>query len=98
MNYFCLESVTNTVHRSIVLSTTKLAHADTATTVRVDQQGRVRRMTTITEEGVQARAKPFLTTDRDITFGDFGGPVRVTAPPDSQVKDTSGEPYWGFYF
>jgi hypothetical protein len=66
--------------------------------VYVDQQGRVRRMTTITEEGAQPRGKPFLTTDREITFGDYGAPVRVSVPPASQVKYTSGEPYWGFYF
>ena len=66
--------------------------------VYVDGQGRVRRMTTITEERAQPRGKPFLTTDRDITFGNFGGRVRVTAPPAGQVKYTSGEPYWGFYF
>lgn len=64
----------------------------------VDQQGRVRRLTTITEEREQARGKPFLTTERDIAFGHFGAPVRVTAPPASQVKYTSGKPYWGFYF
>jgi hypothetical protein len=31
-------------------------------------------------------------------FGDFGAPVRVSAPPASQTKYTGGEPYWGFYF
>ena len=66
--------------------------------VYVDQHGRVRRMTTITEDGEKARVKLILTTDRDITFGDFGAPVRVTAPPASQVEYTSGKPYWGFYF
>ena len=60
-------------------------------TVYVDQQGRVRRLVTITsQEG--------LTTDRELTFGDFGAPVPVTTPPASQVKYTSGRPYWGFYF
>jgi hypothetical protein len=59
-------------------------------TLYVDQQGRVRRLVTITtEEG--------LTTARDLTFGDFGAPVPVTAPNTSQVKYTS-KPYWGFYF
>jgi hypothetical protein len=59
-------------------------------TLYVDQQGRVRRLVTITtEEG--------LTTDRDLTFGHFGAPVPVTAPTVSQVKYTS-KPYWGFYF
>lgn len=61
-------------------------------TVYVDQQGRVRRLVTTTTEGVK------LTTDRDLTFGDFGAPVRGTPPPASQVKYTSGRPYWGFFF
>ena len=68
-------------------------------TAYVDQQGRVRRLTTITtEHGARATEETLLTTDRDITLGDFGAPVPVTAPPASQVKYTSGEPYWGFYF
>jgi hypothetical protein len=67
-------------------------------TVCVDQQGRVRLITTTTEEGKQTTGTPFLTTDRDITFGDFGAPVRVTKPPVGQVTYTSGTPYWGFYF
>lgn len=66
-------------------------------TVYVDQQGQVRRLMTITtDEGRGAKSGP--TTDRDITFGDFGDPVRVSAPPASQVRHTRGEPYWGFYF
>jgi hypothetical protein len=68
-------------------------------TAWVDQQGLVRRLLTVTtEKGLQATDKTLLTTDRDITFGDFGAPVRVAAPPASQTKDTSGQPYWGFYF
>jgi hypothetical protein len=63
-------------------------------TVYVDQQGRVRRLVTITRQGVRLR----LTTDRDITFGDFGTSVRATPPPASQVEYTSGRPYWGFFF
>lgn len=67
--------------------------------VYVDQQGRVRRLMTITtEEGRQAAEKAVLTTDRNITFANFGAPVRVATPPASQVKYTSGQPYWGFYF
>jgi hypothetical protein len=61
-------------------------------TVYIDQQGRVRRLVTATTQGVN------LTTGRDLTFGDFGAPVRVTPPPASQVKYTSGRPYWGFFF
>jgi hypothetical protein len=68
-------------------------------TVYVDQQGRVRRLMTITaEEARQATEKAVLTTDRNITFADFGAPVRVATPPASQVKYTNGQPYWGFYF
>jgi hypothetical protein len=62
-------------------------------TVELDQQGRVRRLVTITTQGKQGN----LTTDRDLTFGDFGAPVPVTAPPASQVAYTS-RPYWGFLF
>jgi hypothetical protein len=62
--------------------------------VDVDQQGRVRRMTVTTDDGVQ----PVTTTDRDISFGDFGAPVRVSAPPASQAEYTTGRPYRGFYF
>ena len=58
-------------------------------TAYVDQQGRVRRLVTITTAGR-------VTTDRDLTFGDFGAPVPVTAPIASQVKYTT-TPYWGFY-
>lgn len=61
-------------------------------TVYVDQQGRVRRLVTITSE------EGGFTTDREITFDDFGAPVPVTTPPASQVKYTSGRPYWGYYF
>jgi hypothetical protein len=63
--------------------------------VDVDQQGRVRRMKITTDEGV----RPSLTTtDRDIGFGGFGAPVRVSAPPPSQLKYTTGRPYVGLYF
>jgi hypothetical protein len=58
--------------------------------VELDQQGQVRRMVTvITQRNV--------TTDRDLTFSDFGAPVPVTAPPASRVSYTS-RPYWGFLF
>ena len=63
-------------------------------TVYIDQQGRVRRLVTTTRQGIKLR----LTTDRDLTFSDFGVPVPVAAPPASQVKYTSGRPYLGFYF
>ena len=68
-------------------------------TAYVDQRGRVRRLlTTTAEQGAHAVGKTLLTTDRDITFGDFGAPVPVTTPPVSQTKSTTGQPYWGFYF
>lgn len=69
-------------------------------TVSVDRQGYVRHLMTVTaEKGAAASGKtPSLTTERDITFADFGVPVPVTAPPPEQVKHTSGEPYWGLYF
>jgi hypothetical protein len=67
-------------------------------TVYVDQQGWVRRLMTITRQGNNAAGKTLLTTSRDFTFGDFGAPVRVTTPSASQVKSTSGKPYWGFFF
>jgi hypothetical protein len=62
--------------------------------VDVDQQGQVRRIKTTTDHGV----RPITTTDRDISFGDFGAPVRVSAPPASQAEYTTGRPYLGFYF
>jgi len=62
--------------------------------VDVDRQGRARRMKITTHHGV----RPVTTTGRDIGFGDFGAPVRVSAPPASQVEYTTGRPYLGFYF
>jgi hypothetical protein len=59
-------------------------------TVYVDQQERVRRLVTITTQGR-------FTMSRDLTFGDFGAPVPVTAPAATQVKYTS-TPYWGFLY
>jgi hypothetical protein len=69
-------------------------------TMDVDKHGHVRRLITVTtEKGTAPTGKPqSLTTDRDITFADFGVPVPVTAPPLGQVKYTGGEPYWGLYF
>jgi hypothetical protein len=67
-------------------------------TADVDRQGRVRRITTTTEERGQASGKVSITTVRQVTFGAFGVPVRVIAPPASEVKYSSGTPYWGFYF
>jgi hypothetical protein len=62
-------------------------------TVDIDQQGRVRRLVTITTQGTHG----VITTDRDLTFGNFDASVPVTAPPTSQVGYTS-RPYSGFLF
>ncbi len=62
-------------------------------TVDIDRQGRVRRVVTITTRGAHGR----ITTDRDLTFGNFGAPMSVTVPPASQVGYTS-RPYSGFFF
>lgn len=73
-------------------------------TAYVDRQGRVRRLTTITTEEPRpayarnAKNVVSLVTDRELTFGHFGAPVLVSAPPPSQTVYTSGRPYWGFYF
>jgi hypothetical protein len=59
-------------------------------TVYVDQQGRARRLETITK-------RRRLTTYRDLTLTDFGAPVPATVPALSEVQDTS-RPVWGYYF
>lgn len=74
--------------------TARLSAAESISgTIYVDKQGQVRRLVMTDTEGLKHR----LTQDRDLTFGDFGAPVPVTAPPASQVEYTS-KPYWGFYF
>jgi hypothetical protein len=73
-------------------TTRLLSGGSVSGTVYVDQQGRVRRLVTITMEG-----RMTVAMDRDLTFGDFGAPVPVTAPAASQVKYTS-TPWWGSYF
>jgi len=60
-------------------------------TVYVDQRGQVRRLVSTTRQNR-------ITAERDLTFGHFGAPVPVIAPPASQVQYTSGRPFWGFYF
>jgi len=67
-----------------------------AGTVDVDQQGRVRSLDTITTMRTRYR-NPARTETEDLTFGGFGGPVQVSAPPASQVKQTI-TPYWEFGF
>lgn len=44
---------------------------------------------------VEDRRVPAITGTYVLTFGDFGGPVVVTTPPASQVRDTIA-PYWVF--
>jgi hypothetical protein len=67
-----------------------------AGSVDVDQHGRVRSLDTITTMRTSDR-NPARTETEDLTFGGFGGPVQVTAPPASQVKQTT-TPYWEFGF
>jgi hypothetical protein len=65
-------------------------------TVYVDQQGRVRRLVTTTSRYLSTSpSQPVLTTVIDLTFGDFGAPVPVTAPPASEVGYTT-TPFWSF--
>jgi hypothetical protein len=75
--------------------TARLPGADESVsgTVDIDKQGRVRRLVTITTQGRYGR----ITTERDLTFGNFGVPVRVNAPPATQVGYTS-TPYSGYFF
>jgi hypothetical protein len=62
-------------------------------TVDIDQRGRVRRLVTITRRGIHG----VITIDTDLTFGNFGAAVPVTAPPASDVGYTS-KPYSGYLF
>jgi hypothetical protein len=59
-------------------------------TVYVDNQGRVRRMVTndtYPSGFTDGKATATATDTFDVTFGDFGVRVSVTAPPASQVYD-----------
>lgn len=69
------------------------AYESVSGTVDIDNQGRVRRVATATTQGTHGR----VTTDRDLTLGNFGAPVPVTLPPASQVGYTS-TPYLGYLF
>lgn len=69
------------------------AYVSVSGTVDIDQQGRVRHLATITTSGTRGK----LTTDRDLTFGNFGALVPVTTPPANQVRYTS-TPYLGYLF
>lgn len=69
------------------------AYETVSGTVDIDQQGRVRRLATITTRGTHGG----ITIDRDLTFGNFGAPVPATAPPASLVRYTS-TPYLGYLF
>jgi hypothetical protein len=55
-----------------------------AGTVDVDQQGRVRDLTTSYTVPAEAPATAGRVSAR-MTFSDFGAPVPVTAPPASEV-------------
>jgi hypothetical protein len=63
-------------------------------TVSVDSSGRVRELATVTglsPLGIDANAAAY------VTFGDFGTPVTVTAPPASQVYDAGNASYIFMY-
>jgi hypothetical protein len=65
-------------------------------TVSVDSSGRVRELVTMSplEGKIKVGSKTFTDyTSYDMTFGGFGIPVTVTAPPASQVYD-AGNVYW----
>lgn len=49
--------------------------------VDVDNQGRVRRLVA----GLEVGTAKWVMASEDVTFGDFGAPVSVSAPPASQV-------------
>ena len=57
-------------------------------TINVDSQGQVRRMLVTLTFAVGAGGH--FTCVEDITYSDFGAPVRVTAPPASQVDRLDG--------
>ena len=61
-------------------------------TVYVDNQGRVRRM--VTNDIWPLSTKGTATDTFDVTFGDFGVRVSVTAPPASQVTRDKGYVEW----
>lgn len=57
-------------------------------TVSVDSSGRVREMSSVT-----GPVGPVPSVAVTVTFGDFGAPVTVTAPPASQVYDAGNVNY-----
>jgi hypothetical protein len=59
-------------------------------TIDIDREGQVRRLVTVTTDHK-------FSTVRNLTFGEFGTPVRTAPPPAAQTMDTS-TPYWEFYF
>ncbi|MGH3164646.1 MAG: hypothetical protein ACRDN0_01985 [Trebonia sp.] len=59
-------------------------------TIDIDREGQVRRLVTVTTD------RKILTL-RNLTFSEFGTPVRTAPPPAAQTMDTSN-PYWDFYF
>jgi hypothetical protein len=63
--------------------------------VDVDQQGLVRRMEAGTISSVDFAGLREMGSATEITFGSFGTPVRVVAPPASQIQDGSPPPVSG---
>ncbi len=59
-------------------------------TIDIDREGQVRRLVTVT-------ADHKISTIRNLTFSEFGTPVRTAPPLAAQTMDTS-TPYWDFYF
>ncbi len=66
-------------------------------TVYVDSQGLVRRLVTVATLRAAHSRSVLMTSTADLTFGDFGTPVSVSAPPAGQVADTS-TPDWMLLF
>jgi hypothetical protein len=59
-------------------------------TIDIDREGQVRRLVTVTTDLK-------LSTVRNLTFSEFGAPVRTAPPLAAQTMDTI-TPYWEFYF
>ena len=57
-------------------------------TIDVDSQGQVRRMLVTLTYAVGAEVH--FTCVEDVSYSDFGAPVKVTAPPASQVDRPTG--------
>jgi hypothetical protein len=60
-------------------------------TVDVDRQGRVRQVDATFTRSLPPPGSMLLTTQVAMSFGDFGAPVSVTAPPRSETAILSGQ-------